>query len=644
MLTMQANSPRSSSTVRVALRLPFSAEQVADYLFMPEVVELWLGKRAELRPELSSKVLFPKGTIHNQVEGSQEAPSGRVITLDWPAHAAPGAPHPIASPFALIVKLNDGTEEGQVSFRISPCERCRPRCSPEKIDPPRVSPGTSDYCQIRIAQSGLESEAERLFALKSWQAVINRIDRLLQPAQRAKRRERQAIIVVHGIGEQRPGQMLREFVNSIFPEEAGEVHFMKPDYLSPLFEMRVATVPGKPEKSRPTTDVYELYWAHLIRDTSLAQVYRWVLRLLMAKNEVIPPSLKTLVWLIWVGIFVAVVLSVLTFIYKNNLLDWLKGFGFGALVLASIPALAKLVYWVIGKEFIIGYAGDAARYLEPHADNIARRQAIREAGAKLLDDLHAKRRYERIIVYGHSLGSVIAYDIISHAWMLQSRKRDDDVPRTSSRALRRLEDRLNPREASRAPPADDDIQSMQHAAWQEYRRNGFQWRVSDLVTAGSPLTHAKWLLNLDEKNDFDHLKQERFFPTCPPQPSEMRAPGRRNEPRYRQVFTFTHAYDDPKRPKSQCSVQVPHHAGLFALTRWTNLYFPSDGLLKGDPVAGPLKKPFGDWVKDVELTAAQGFAHNRYTDQGEPASVEQVRAALNLSLHRPLADYQPRGE
>ena len=38
---------------------------------------------------------------------------------------------------------------------------------------------------------------------------------------------------------------------------------------------------------------------------------------------------------------------------------------------------------------------------------------------------------------------------------------------------------------------------------------------------------------------------------------------------------------------------VPHHAALFAYTRWTNIYSPLRVLLVGDIVSGPLCKAFG---------------------------------------------------
>lgn len=593
---MQAGGARAQRRVRVACNMPFAAEAVADFLLAPAVVGRWLGAGAELRPHPDAHAVLPR------------VAAGRVGVLAWPA------PEPVdrlgGRRFELVVALDPGSPGSQVAFRLS----SRPK-------------GGS---RLRIAHDGLAGPSEAHAAVLHWQAVLDEVGRLMAQVLQGRRRERQAIIVVHGIGEQRPGQLLREFVANVFDQDAGEVRFVKPDRLSPLFEMRMVTVP-RSDAQRPTTDVYELYWAHLIRDTTPAQVYGWMGRLLASGDELVPPSLRRIVWALRIGLVAALAAGV--WLAGMDVSAWVKGLGLGALAL--LPALAKPLLALLGDEFIVGYAGDAARYLEPRAGNIARRQDIREAGANLLDALHEQRRYARIIVYGHSLGSVIAYDILAQAWARRGRQRDAR-PRCDSRALRGLEDLLNPRRAGAGSTSVDIVQRMQHEAWQEYRRNGFQWLVSDLVTVGSPLAHAPWLLNLDANTRFEDLKRERSLPTCPPQTEDRKSP---RPGVMRRVFTFTHAIEDPQHPKASRSVQVPHHAGLFALTRWTNLFFPHHGLLQGDPVAGPLQPVFGDWINDVPLHKTRGFAHGRYTDrEHEPQAVQAVRKALNLPLKRALAD------
>jgi hypothetical protein len=448
------------------------------------------------------------------------------------------------------------------------------------------------------------------------------------------RHERQAIIVVHGIGEARPGQMLREFVSNVFKQDVGEIHFVKPDYLSSLFEMRMATVP-RSDAYRPTTDVFELYWAHLIRDTTITQVYSWMLRLIFSRDSRIPKTLNRVVWLARVLLFAALI--GFGWLMTKDVSGWLKAIGGGVLV--SLPAIGSLALKTLRDDYIIGYAGDAARYLEPRPDNIPRRQEIRKAGADILDALHDTGRYSRIIVYGHSLGSVVAYDILNHAWALRSRDREP-VPKTSSRALLALEDMLNPRSGQGTHRSIEDIQTMQYEAWREYRRNGFSWRVTDFVTAGSPLAHAPWLLNLDEKTEFPDLVRDRSFPTCPPQTELTKTPVANI---LRNAFTFTHAYQDLTDRRKTRSVLVPHHAGSFALTRWTNLFFPYKGLLNGDPVAGPLSGCLGHWIRDIRLNqTTTGFAHCRYSNRLlEDQAVEAVRNALNLPFRRSLTEYAP---
>jgi len=64
-----------------------------------------------------------------------------------------------------------------------------------------------------------------------------------------------AVVLLHGIGEQRPMATLRNFVESVF----GKSWYSKPDRLSELFEVRRLDV--KFEGSN--VHCYELYWAHI---------------------------------------------------------------------------------------------------------------------------------------------------------------------------------------------------------------------------------------------------------------------------------------------------------------------------------------------------------------------------------------------
>jgi len=142
---------------------------------------------------------------------------------------------------------------------------------------------------------------------------------------------------------------------------------------------------------------------------------------------------------------------------------------------------------------------------------------------------------------------------------------------------------------------------------------------------GSPLTHAPYLMcrgkTEDElKEDFARRVREREFPACPPPLLDGD-----------QRMTFY----NPKAQKHQF-----HSGGVFALTRWTNLYFPASELLWGDPIGGELSSLFGENIADVSVYANDGrrnslFAHVLYWKRGSDADPPHI-AALSDAID--LAD------
>jgi len=590
----------------------FPASEVAEYILRPDVVKFWLGSESELAAQVGSTVRIQRAELDDyRLVWDPEPTSGVVTSCQWRNRF-----------FELaVVWSHADTQDAGVRFRVTP------------------RPDGGSY--VRIQERGIEADAGPLYAsLRVWQGALNRLDRLLAQAFRLRGRTRQALIVVHGVGEQRPGQTLRRFVSAVFPDTGPDVRFTKPDYVSPLFEMKMVTVPGRWSDQRPTTDVYELYWAHLILDTTVGQVYGWAGRLLLAPNRNLPRTLIRHVWAVR-AVLAAAVLATGWLTVSGIWARWSAALAAGAL--AVVPGLFWAGWRLAQNTFVLGFAGDAARYLEPRPGNIELRQEVREAGVDLLDALHDSGRYHRIMLFGHGLGSVIAYDILSYAWTRRARKQEP-TGFLSSRKMLALEDLLNPRPGEPVTQDPEVVRARLNDSWEEYRANGFEWLVSDLVTAGSPLAHARWLLNLDRRTTFGMLVAERSFPTCPPQ-TETRptaSPGRT-----RQAFTFTHtyAYEGRGQPRS---VQVPHHAGLFAVTRWANLYFPYNGVMRGDPVAGPLGDTFGHWIEDIALPRRtgwrSGFAHNLYFDpRGNGSHLAQLRDALALPVHISLDRLSPEG-
>src|SRR5678815_4595932 len=80
-----------------------------------------------------------------------------------------------------------------------------------------------------------------------------------------------ALVLIHGIGEQRPMATLRSFVSEVLgPPQS------RPDKLSKSFEVRRLDV--RPTNG-PKVDCYEFYWAHHMRDARFAHLATWLFRL-----------------------------------------------------------------------------------------------------------------------------------------------------------------------------------------------------------------------------------------------------------------------------------------------------------------------------------------------------------------------------
>ena len=80
---------------------------------------------------------------------------------------------------------------------------------------------------------------------------------------------KQAVVVIHGMGEQRPMETIRSFVNQVWKqdENLNNPHFWnKPSSISESFEQRRLTTDTPTIKSSEDevqrTDFFEYYWAH----------------------------------------------------------------------------------------------------------------------------------------------------------------------------------------------------------------------------------------------------------------------------------------------------------------------------------------------------------------------------------------------
>lgn len=417
---------------------------------------------------------------------------------------------------------------------------------------------------------------------------------------------RQAVLLIHGIGEQRPMDSLRGFVDAVWtrdravqrPGPNAGAFWSKPYTLSENFELRRLTTGDNRAGHR--TDFFEFYWAHLMQGTTIAHVAGWARTLLWRSPARVPRELRGAWWLIWALLLAGAAAAV--------------AFAAGPAVPGWVPLLVNGLVLPAVYGVVRNIVGDAARYLHVAPANVQRRHAIRSAGFKVLKSLH-NQGYDRIVVVGHSLGSVIGYDILTHAW--GAWHTEDTGEGIKNFAVTEALEHLAAEVAGGKPIDRAEFRAGQAACFDELRGNGSRWRVSDFVTLGSPLAHAPVLL-ANDRADLAQRFEQRELPTCPPTlESSPRGPR----------FTYT---DGARRT-------LLHQAAVFGPTRWTNLYFPPRAVVFGDAVGGPLAPLFGPGVVDVPVTTSMRFgllSHTLYwtpDPAGRDSHLAALREAVNLA-------------
>lgn len=415
---------------------------------------------------------------------------------------------------------------------------------------------------------------------------------------------RQAVVVVHGIGEQRPMATMPAYVDGVVGPH--DVRFAGPDGVSGHLEMRrigVGWFPRFRDGGPSRTDFFELYWAHLLRESELRHVTSWLLSLFSRLHRLPKRMWRFALYslLPFFVLFIPLMVVLVTMPSVRTLL-----------VTGLLSAAGSWVVW---------HFGDVPRYLSAVAENVAPQRSIRQEGIRLLEALHeltdhdGSPTYDRVIVIGHSLGSVIAYDIVRFYWT----KVNTSVPLDDGTEAIRAEERLEQlgedlwSQGGAPEPLREDrgfteFQVAQGRLFEELTQPVWpSWRISDLVTLASPLAYADFLL-AGSRRALDEWQWERQLATCPPR---------------RQRSSPTYRYEDP--PSS--GRHLLHHAAAFAATRWTNLYFGSD------VIGGPVAPVMGPGVLDIRLGRpglVKGFmpvVHSQY------AKSEQGRAVLRRIIH-----------
>lgn len=455
---------------------------------------------------------------------------------------------------------------------------------------------------------------------------------------------RQAVVVVHGIGEQRPMSTVSGYIGGLCQDH--DLVFSAPDEVSAYRDLQRVKVTWLPQLEdaadgstplTPTrTDFYELFWANLVVGTEWRHVTSWLAKTLRRWRQLGPRFRRFLRYhVVWAALLL--VLAIGLFI-ASFYVSWFPGlFRWVGVALAPVAT-----GWILLR------LGDVARYVDNVGDNVTIQRAVRREGVRLLRDLHAKNRtgsskpmYDRIVVVGHSLGSVVAYDIVRDYWTEVYRyfgtsQRTDPEVRRFADDVEHLGERLW--ETQPSSDADRDAfraaQRRLSARWRDLvslppgEPAGVRWAVTDLITLACPLTHADLLLAANAQA-LEREQWNRGMPSCPPRRQSL-------SPSYRYGYVT-----GPRR-----DVRSWHQAAPFAATRWTNAYFETD------IVGGPLRSLFGPGISDVELAPPRGIRgkfpmiHTRYDsvesalgvvrgviwDYGRRADPESLRGAQLLSL------------
>ncbi len=482
---------------------------------------------------------------------------------------------------------------------------------------------------------------------------------------------RQAVVVVHGQGEQRPMGTIRSFVEALWtfdktlklkdPDlgdpEKGNRTWIVPDDKGGLFDIQRITCPSL-ELDERRTDFFELYYADLFNTTPMRTLWRWLQRLIWVDPRHVTAEMRVPWGVFWVLSLVAVILfgaaSYFSFRLPSDILErvmedawfvpaatliglmglllilprfmlllpaiiadpiasWRDRVGFAlADVPAMVPYFGVLIavtmllhsypaYWFIlalglelylASTFLLPYFGDAASYLSAHTETVEMRQNVRQRGLALLRQLHDDNDYDRVVIISHSLGTVLAYDLLHILWEEVGPTKDNPPGEDAQAAL----DAVDRFVASHT--GDDwsdtevrDYQDLQWILFDELRRQksgaadgiGVEagWKISDFITLGSPLTSAQFLV-AEGPADFARLKVDRLMPTSPAQP-----------------------YDDDHQASYLDSKQrkVAHHGAVFSAVRWTNIYDPFPWMfLYGDAIGGKVSGAdrFGAGIADLK--------------------------------------------
>ncbi|MBS1514811.1 MAG: hypothetical protein JSS63_07255 [Bacteroidetes bacterium] len=249
-------------------------------------------------------------------------------------------------------------------------------------------------------------------------------------------RRKTAIIAVHGMGRQTKFETL-----SLFAENLGKSYSLQnnsnilPQYniklkkFSDKYYLAMAeTILKNTDNEEIEVNVFESYWAPLtqgkvkFRDvisffitSTLSSVIRWgqikkFKRRIFDKLITMKANKGVFIYLI---ITFFILLGIACAVYSVALIAQdiypIKN-PYKSLALLPLAAIIYLVRW-----FFVEFFGDVSAYISPYKSFKFNeiRDAIQKASYEVFESVYSDKSYDRIIIAGHSLGSVISYDVLN---------------------------------------------------------------------------------------------------------------------------------------------------------------------------------------------------------------------------------------
>ncbi|MGQ2981882.1 hypothetical protein [Flavobacterium sp.] len=438
-----------------------------------------------------------------------------------------------------------------------------------------------------------------------------------------KKIDRQAVVIIHGMGEQRPMDTLRDFVNGVKwqmeqldPSEKIVKIRSKADSVGDIYETVRLSMESNYKAKRPITDFYEFYWAHNMRGTKISHMWTWLTHIFLKPLRKVPAHLHKIWWTMRCIFILACMISLLFtfFLTIPDLLKPIIALFSGALISFLGGIIASFV-----KDSFVNSLGDVARYLTPEPENILERSAIRQQGITFLKKLHSiktRTKPDRIIIVAHSLGSAVAYDLLRLLWSDYGTLYST-APQTKQDALEKVN--FYAKNPDLIEQEYNAFAEAQYGCWQECNDLGNPWLISDFITVGAALNALDYFMV--SRLSVEEMIGLRELPVCPPVPDDGKG-----DIYYRGYLR----QDGATRSKG---INIPHNAALFALTRWTNIFYTSDF------VGGPMKRIFGKGMSDIPIRRKSTWfypgGHTAYWKGGKKnEALEAIVTALKLSPER----------